>query len=152
MGQGRFKDEINSYLTTGQLVPAETVEKMIDQDLKNKSKDVLIIGYPLTSEQFLSFKLFGAKEKFSISAIWHLQINHFNDFIEKKLNEEGEKKWHEKFGDEMRETWTRNHDEFEMRIKGLIGLSDRAWTTIKLDYGEDSDIDIIERKIKSSAQ
>jgi adenylate kinase family enzyme len=152
IGQGELKNEINGYLTNGNLVPTETLEKMIDYDLKKRTKDVLMIGYPLTVEQFLSFKLFAEKEKLSISTIWYFKINDFKAFMERKFKEEDEKKWHDKFGDEMRETWTQKHDEFEIRMKDLIGLSNCAWTTIELDYSEDSDIGIIERRIKNSVQ
>lgn len=152
MGQGKLKDEVNSYLTNGELVPTVTIEKLIDQAFKKRSKDILMIGYPLTVDQFQSFKMFVAREKLLMSNIWLFKVNHFEDFMEKRFREDDVKKWAAKFGDEMRKTWTKKHDEFEMRMRELIDLDDHAWTTIGLDYSERNDVNLIVSGIKNCTQ
>ena len=140
--------EIKTFLESGNLIPTNYLEKVLKTQLsKIENQDILLTNFPRTKEQFLMLEKLLQNLNIKIERIWYIKQNnpdvYFKDYFENPEN----KKWLDKFGDEIIDKW---QDEFSKRkdfIMGIQEITDNIeWKIIEMDYvSELNDQHIIEK-------
>ncbi len=140
--------EIKTFLESGNLIPTNYLEKVLKTQLsKIENQDILLTNFPRTKEQFLMLENLLQNLNIKIERIWYIKQNnpdeYFKDYFENLEN----KKWLDKFGDEIIDKW---QDEFSKRkdfIMGIQEITDNIeWKIIEMDYvSELNDQHIIEK-------
>lgn len=145
--------EIRKYLDSGDIIPKHLTEQLISSEIMKKSDgDVLISEYPRTVEQFESMEKFLSKLMIKVSRIWYFKQADFNQFTLHFYEEH--KQWTDKYGDEMKNTWTEKHNKKTAEIRLLKQMTEKCqWIDIDLTYETFRDSVYIENTIlKNHAQ
>ena len=140
--------EIKTFLENGNIIPTNYLEKVLKIQLsKIQNQDILLTNFPRTKEQFLMLENLLQNLDIKIERIWYIKQNnpdvYFKDYFENPEN----KKWLDKFGDEIIDKW---RDEFSKRKDFIMGIQKKVnnieWKIIEMDYvSELNDQHIIEK-------
>ncbi|MEH1009545.1 nucleoside monophosphate kinase [Winogradskyella sp. ECml5-4] len=101
--ESELAKNINKYLHSGELVPAELISELIKEKLIGIENGLLITGYPRTKEQFESLTELLTESGFKISRLWILELQNIYKLISERGNESTREQIMEKFNSTIRQ-------------------------------------------------
>lgn len=84
--ESELAKNINKYLHSGELVPAELISELIKEKLIGIENGLLITGYPRTKEQFESLTELLTESGIKISRLWILELQNIDKLISERGN------------------------------------------------------------------
>jgi adenylate kinase family enzyme len=150
MTNSNLKDEINGYFTRGEIVPAETVERLILKGIGLKQR-FLLTGYPRTIEQFEGFMKLCSDNGITIDKLWYFKTDDFQGVFNDTIHF-SKLQWSDNEIDEYKRKKLADHDDFRESIGMLLLSHEQLWHVIQLSKSEFLDKEQILKKIKNSAQ
>lgn len=151
--ENELTNQIKSFLDRGTLLPTHFLGEILKFLLnKTENRDVLLTNFPKTTEQFLMIDKLFKDLDINIEKIWYIKQNNPEEYFKQYFQEPENKKWLDKFGEEIVEKW---NSEFSKRKQFATEIQKTSknipWQIIEMDYNPEEIEEIIIKKINGSA-
>lgn len=145
--------EIKSFINNASVIPNNYLEEVLKIQLgKIKSQNILLTNFPRTKEQFLMLDNIFLNLNIQIERIWFIKQKNPDDFLKEYFENLENKKWLDKFGDEVLEKWKEEHSRKNQFITEIQKLTKNIkWRIVEMDYNFDVNEELIINKINGSA-
>lgn len=145
--------EIKSFINNASVIPNNYLEEVLKIQLgKIESQNILLTNFPRTKEQFLMLDNIFLNLNIQIDRIWLIKQKNPDDFLKKYFENPENKKWLDKFGDEVLEKWKEEHFRKNQFITEIQKLTENTeWKIVGMDYNSDINEELIINKINGSA-
>ena len=144
--------EIRSFLESGKVLSKELIEKMIIKHVKEINGDLILSRYPRTSKEFLELEKILLNENIIINKIWFFKLRNYQDFMRKHFENPLNKKYLEKYGNEIIDNWLNKFKHTRVNIDNIKSvISNIEWKNIEMDYSEKPNFEFIRELIINSA-
>ncbi|AEA45937.1 nucleoside monophosphate kinase [Fluviicola taffensis] len=77
--------KIKEYIDKGVLLPIEFVNTILENQILRDTKDLLMVNYPKTQEQFVGFKSLFNHLEIQLDKIWHLRLINLSYVAQKEF-------------------------------------------------------------------
>lgn len=149
---GKFSHEINGILNSGKTLNEEIIGRIITNKLSEKSDDLLLTEYPRLDSQFVELQKILGKQDFTINKIWFFKLRNEKEFMKQHFSLPINKKYLEKYGDEIIRNWVSRFEEKRKNIDHMRMLSDSLeWQIIEMDYMAEVTVEYIKEQIRNCA-
>ena len=144
--------EIRSFLESGKVLSKELIEKMIIKHVKEINGDLILSRYPRSSKEFLELEKILLNENIIINKIWFFKLRNYQDFMRKHFENPLNKKYLEKYGNEIIDNWLNKFKHTRVNIDNIKSvISNIEWKNIEMDYSEKPNFEFIRELIINSA-
>lgn len=145
--------EIKSFIDDGRVIPTDTLEKFfIKRITEIKTPEILLSGYPRTSEHFQGLEKLLLTLQLPIHQIWYVRQRDPERFMIDYLQDQKENKWLKKFGEEFA---TGRQQSFEKKRVYIDNIRQAAgqydWKILDMDYQPNLTEQFITQKLRNSA-
>jgi adenylate kinase family enzyme len=142
------RDEIKRYMDEGEIVPIETIERMILWGIQQRPR-FLLTGYPRSVEQFESFMRFCSHHAISVNKLWYFRTEDFEDILN-NTSHFAKLDWTEEEIEEYKQKRLFDHDKFRGLMDSLLLSHKQLWRVVQLNRGEFMDTTLITSKISDN--
>lgn len=145
--------EIKSFLDSGNLIPTNYLEKILKIQLsKIENQDILLTNFPKTEEQFIMLDNLLLNLNIKVERIWFIKQKNPDEYLKKYFENLENKKWLDKYGDEVLEKWKNELYKINQFIAEIQKITKSIeWKIIKMDYDSEVNEQVIIKSINGSA-
>lgn len=142
------RDEFKHYMDKGEILPIETVERIILWGIQHRPR-FLLTGYPRSIEQFESFMRFCTHHAISVTRLWYFRTEDFGDILS-NTGHFSKLDWTEEEIKEHNQKRLSEHDKFRSLLDSLLLSHKQLWRVVQLNRGEFMDTALIASKISDN--
>lgn len=140
-----LRDEIKSYMDTGEIIPMETVERLILWGIQQRPR-FLLTGYPRSVEHFESFMEFCTTQTITVNKLWYFKTEDFVDILN-DTSHFSKLHWSEEEIAESKQKRLSDHNKFRSVMNNLLLSHKQLWHIVQLNREEFTDVALITSKI-----
>ncbi len=146
-------NELKSFIDEGRIIPTATLEKFLVKYIaETKAQEILLSGYPRTSEHFQGLEKLLQTLRLPIYKIWHVRQRDPESFMKQYLQDPKENAWLKKFGDEIITKRQQSFADRRVSIDNIRQVSRQYdWKVVDMDYQLNLTEQFIAQKLHISA-
>lgn len=131
--QNELTKDIKFYMDSGQVIPVQLTDKLIEMEIDKTNGNILLEAYPRSVHQFESVGNLMALKGFSIDVVWYFKHFNFEIFVS-DYYESKKQRWISKYGEEIKEKWFNDMAKMKNQIELLKSIDSYLWTEIPLTH------------------
>jgi adenylate kinase family enzyme len=147
---GSLQEEIKRYMDAGEIIPTETIERMILWGLQHRPR-FLLIGYPRSVEQFESLMKFCTTHAISVSKLWYFKIEDFSATLNSNSHF-SKLHWDDEDIEQHKQNRLSEYIKFRDVMDRLLCTHEHLWKVVQLNNAEVGDTTAITSRISDSLQ
>lgn len=145
---GELTREMNQFLQQEKVVPTVLVEKIIADRFRTIVRNILLVGYPRTGEQFENFLALSEKESLGIERLWYVGLS--DPGSAEALITQLQEKWMEKHGMAMTGKLDEKYAQLKNSVDGLRQYRKELWRFVPVHSNEIHDVELIIRRVNEA--
>lgn len=128
--------QIRECLDFGKIILPNLITELISLNIKElEYPNILMFGYPKTIEQYQDTSKMLLENNYVIEKFWYFEHRDSLQYFHKFYDEPNQKPYLDKYGDDIKQAWFTNIDNYNQSVNELYSLTNHIkWKRIKVSY------------------